>query len=183
MLKIIKKHGKIVKAYRLGDRHPVLEELMKKGKIVLMEDGTFEVFSQEAVQSESGHGQKAVAGDWIRLDSKGFPYPCTHDWFQENMRPAGGDDYEQIPRALSAWTADQEMCHEVEFLIREKGLKLDENNFEKYYSAILWGNPEAADRNAVLVFYSISYGADGRVTDADYNFVTKSEFDLSYDVI
>ena len=56
-------------------------------------------------------------------------------------------------------------------------------SFDKYYSAILWGNPEAADRNAVLVFYSVSYGDDGRVTDADYNFVAKTEFDLSYDVI
>lgn len=183
MLKIKKKHGKIVKAYRLGDRHPILEGLMNQKKIVAAEDGSFEVFSQEAVQSGSGHGQKAENGDWIRLDSKGFPYPCKHDWFQENMLPAGGDDYEQIPKALSAWTADQEMCPEVEFLIREKGLKLNEGDFNKFFSAILWGNPEAADRNAVLVFYSISYADDGRVTDADFNFVTREEFDLNYNIL
>lgn len=183
MLKIIKKHGKIVKAYRLGDSHPALEEMMAEGKIVSMEDGSFEVFSQEAVRSESGHGQRAEIGDWVRLDSKGFPYPCKDDWFRENLRPAGGDDYEQIPKALAAWNADQEMCPEVEFLIREKGLKLDEGSFRKYYSAILWGHPEAADRNAFLVFYSISYGDDGKVLDADYNFVAQEEFELNYDIL
>lgn len=51
------------------------------------------------------------------------------------------------------------------------------------YSAILWGNPEAEDRNAVLVFYSISYSGDGTVLDAEYNFVEKKEFDRTCDVI
>ena len=183
MLRIIKKNGKIVKAYRLGDSHPVLEKLMEEGKIVAVGDGFFEVFSQEAVQSGSGHGQRAKAGDWIRLDSKGFPYPCEDDWFRENLRPAGGDDYEQIPKVLSAWRADQEMCPEVEFLIREKGLKLDENSFEKYFSAVLWGNPEAADRNALVVFYEIIYGEDGSIRDADYNFITQEEFELNYVIL
>lgn len=183
MLKIKKKNGKIVKAYRLGDMNAVLEQLIADGKIVDLKDGSFEVFSQEAVQSESGHGQIAYTGDWIRLDGAGYPYPGKNDWFQENMRHIRGDDYEQIPRELLGWTADMEMCPEIEFLIREKGLKLDDNSFDKYFSAILWGNPEAADRNAVLVFYSISYEDDGAVKDAEYNFVERKEFDRTYDVI
>ncbi len=183
MLRIKKKRGKIVQAYKLGVAHMALEQLITSGKIVDLRDGSYDVFSLEAVNSESGHGQVAYAGDWMRLDSAGFPYPSKDDWFQNNMRHISGDDYEQIPKELVAWTADMEMCPEIDFLIREKGLNLDENSFDKYYSAILWGNPEAADRNAVLVFYSISYSGDGTVLDAEYNFVEKKEFDRTCDVI
>ena len=183
MLRIKKKRGKIVLAYKLGQVHEVLKQLIKTGKIVDLKDGSYEVFSLEAVNSESGHGQVAFVGDWVRLDSAGYPYPSKDDWFQDNMRHISGDDYEQIPKELIAWTADMEMCPEIEFLIREKGLNLDENSFDKYFSAILWGNLEAANRNAVLVFYSISYDGDGTVLDAEYNFVEKKEFDRTYDVI
>lgn len=183
MLRIKKKNGKIVKAYKLGEKHAVLEELLKMGKIVDLKDGSYEVFSMEAVNTKSGHGQKAYAGDWVRLDSLGYPYPSKSDWFQDNMRYVSEDDYEQIPKKLMGWTADMELCPEIEFLIREKGLRLDENSFDNYFSAVLWENPEAAARNAVLVFYSISYANDGTITDAEYNFVEKQEFERTYDVI
>lgn len=182
MLRIKKKHGKIVQAYRLGTEHERLVQLIAERKIIDLGNGSFEVFSQEAVKSESAHGQVAYAGDWIRLDGAGYPYPSKDDWFQNNMRHISGDDYEQIPKELIAWTAGMEMCPEIEFLIRETGLNLDENSFDKYYSAVLWGNPEVADRNAVLVFYSISYDG-GSVIDAEYNFVERKEFDRTYDVI
>lgn len=183
MLRVKKKHGKIAQAYKLGVKHECLEQLIAEGKIIDLKNGSFEVFSQEAVKSESGHGQVAYVGDWIRLDGAGYPYPSKDDWFQDNMRHISGDDYEQVPKELMGWTADMEMCPEIEFLIREKGLKLDENSFDKYFSAILWGYPEAADRDAVLVFYSASYNDDGAVTDAEYNFVERKEFDRTYDVI
>lgn len=182
MLRIKKKSGKIVQAYKLGEVNAVLEQLIKTGKIIDLKDGTYEVFSREAVNSGSGHGQVANVGDWVRLDSAGYPYPSKDDWFRHNMRHISGNDYEQIPKKLMGWTADMEMCPEIEFLIHNKGLKLDENNFEKFFSAILWGNPEAADRNAVLVFYSISYD-NGSVIDAEYNFVERKEFDRIYDII
>lgn len=183
MLKIKKKHGKVVKAYRLGDMYTVLKQMIEDGKIIDLKNGSFEVFSQEAVKSESGHGQVANTGDWVRLDEAGYPYPCKNEWFQENMKHVDGDDYEQIPKELCGWTADMEMCQEVEFLVRKKGLKLDKDDFDKYYSAILWGNPEAADRNAVLVFYSISYDDNGTIIDAEYNFVERKEFDRTYNII
>lgn len=183
MLRVKKKHRKIVQAYKLGTEHERLDQLIAEEKIIDLRNGSFEVFSQEAVKSESGHGQVAYAGDWIRLDGAGNPYPSKDEWFQDNMRQISDDDYEQIPKELMGWTADMEKSPEIEFLIREKGLKLDENSFNKYYSAILWGNLEAADRNAVLVFYSVSYNDDGVVTDAEYNFVERKEFDRTYDVI
>lgn len=183
MLRIKKKHGKVVKAYRLGEPRADLAQLIADKRIIDLKDGSFEVFSQEAVKSESGHGQVAYAGDWVRLDGAGFPYPSKNEWFQENMRHIDGDDYEQILKELVGWTADMDLCPEVEFLIREKGLKLDEGNFDQYFRANLWGTLEAADRNAVLVFYSINYDSDGTVMDAEFNFVEKTEFDRTYDVI
>ena len=48
-------------------------------------------------------------------------------------------------------------------------------NYDKYFSASLWGNPEVADRNAVLVFYNINYDNDGNVMDVEFNFVERTE--------
>lgn len=183
MLKIVKKQGKIVQAYRLGNEHPVLNELIAANKIKKVDECTYEVFSQEAVKAASGHGQLVGAGDWVRVDGAGFPYPCKNDWFQENLLHVAGDDYEQIPKVLSAWTADQEICPEVKFLIQKKGLVLDDDNPDMYFKAILWGNPEAAAKDAVLVFYSIVYDIAGAVIEADYNFVQREEFERSYDIL
>lgn len=182
MLKIVKKQGKIVRAFRLGDEHPVLSELIAVSKIKKVDECTYEVFSQEAVKAASGHGQLATVGDWIRIDGAGFPYPCKNEWFQQNFRHIEGDDYKQIPKVLSAWTADQPIFPEIEYLIQKKGLVLDKEHPDKYFQAILWGNPEVAAKDAVLVFYSIEYGKDGTIVDADYNFVQKNEFERTYDI-
>lgn len=184
MIDVIKKHGKTVRAYRLGKKHPVLEKLMEEKKIVPIDDGEYyEVFSQESINAESGHGQIACVGDYVKIDSKGFPYPNEAAFFYANHRHIGGDEYEQTPKPLKAWTVDEPICQEVEFLICEKGLVLNESDPEKYFYAILWGNPEAAKRDAVLVFYSLTYGENGVVQDADFNFVERSEFDKTYDIL
>lgn len=182
MFKIVKKQGKIVQAYRLGEEHPVLEKMIEEKKIKKIDETHYEIFSQEAIHASSGHGQLANIGDWIRIDGEGFPYPCRDEWFQQNLRHIDGDDYEQIPKVLSAWTAEQPMCEEIDYLIKKKGLKLDKEHPDKYFQAILWGNPEAANKDAVLVFYSIEYGKEGTIVDVDYNFVQKNEFDRTYEI-
>ena len=68
MYKVMKKQGKIVEAYRLGDNSKVLDDLEKNNKLLNLNDGRYEVFSQEAVNSESGHGQIAKKGG---LDTAG----------------------------------------------------------------------------------------------------------------
>ena len=60
---------------------------------------------------------------------------------------------------------------------------LDENNPEQYFNAFLWGTQEAAARDAVLVFYSVSYDENGSIVDAEFNFVEKTEFDCTYDLV
>lgn len=180
MIKVIKKKGNIIKAYCLSDTSPIIEKLIAEKRIVPLSDGKYEIFSQEAVNGGSGHGQVAAADDYIKIDSEGFPYPNKASYFIENHKHISGDEYEQIPKPLNAWTVQEPMCKEVSFLIREKGLVLDEANPDRYYSAVLWGTKEAAAKDAVLVFYNISYNDDGSVRDAEFNFVKREEFDKTY---
>ena len=75
MFKVIKKQGKIQKAYRLGENSPVLVRLMEEGKIKTSGDGKYEIFSQEVLKSGAVRGEQALAGDYVKLDSTGAPYP------------------------------------------------------------------------------------------------------------
>ena len=183
MLKVMKKRGKIVQAYRLGEPHSVLDCLMKTNKIIDLHNGMYEIFSQEAVKAGSGHGQLACTGDWVRIDGAGFPYPNRADWFQENLRHISGDNYEQIPKLLYAWTSDMEICPEIQFLIQKKGLILNKNNPDQYFKAFLWNTQEVAAKDAVLIFYSISYDESGKILDAKFNFVERAEFERTYDIL
>lgn len=183
MFRVIKNKGKIVKAYRLGEESPAINQLIAEGKIVSLENGKYEVFSQEALKGGSGHGELASAGDYVKVDSTGAPYPNDALYFKENHRQISGDEYEQIPKILAAWNAREPMCREIEFLIREKELVLDTEHPEQYYRASLWGTTEVADINAVLIFYSISYREDGTVEDASFNLVEGKEFERTYELV
>lgn len=180
MRKVIKKNGKIVKAYCLGESSVVERELIKEGKIVQNGSGGYELFSQEAV---NGTGEKAVKGDYFKIDSKGFPYPNDKEFFEKNHVHIQGDAYEQIPKPVLAWTKDDENSSEIDFLIREKGLVIDKDNPVKYFNAPLWGSMLSAEADAIIVFYSIDRDEEGRIVDVDFNFVAKDEFDKLYSVM
>lgn len=75
------------------------------------------------------------------------------------------------------------MCPEVEFLTEKKGLVIDRASSDRRYTAELWGTTEIAAEDAMIMFYSISYDDTGNVTDAEYNFVERSEFDRTYSVL
>lgn len=180
MFKVIKKQGKIQKAYRLGENSPVLVRLMEEGKIKISGDGKYEIFSQEVLKSGSVHGEQASAGDYVKLDSTGAPYPNEAAFFEKNHRHISGDDYEQIPVPLLAWSEKEPVCEEIRYLIQNKGLILNPEDPEHYYTAPLWGTVEAADIHAVLIFYSILYGKQGEIEDISYNLVERSEFEKNY---
>lgn len=182
MYTVIKNKGKMVKAYRLGSGSPVIQELIKAGRICTAGDGRYEVYSQEAVNGAAG-GEIAMTGDWIKVDSSGFPYPNDREYFEANHRHVEGDTFEQIPKPLQAWDEKLEMCREVEFLVEKKGLMIDTESSDRRYTAELWGAREAARADAVIVFYSISYGENGEVIDADFNFVARDEFERTYSMM
>ncbi len=180
MFRVIKNRGNILHAYRLGSDSPVLARLAAEGKIVQRKDGRYEIFSQEVQRSGAEHGELASAGDYVKLDSTGAPYPNDAAFFEANHRHLSGDMYEQLPKVLLAWDAKEPMCEEIRFLIREKGLVLDPACPERYYTVPLWGTTEAGDTRAVLVFYSVSYREDGTVADASFNLVERTEFERTY---
>ena len=60
----------------------MLKELIKDGKICDLKDGRYEIYSREAVTGAAG-GEKAMAGDWIKVDSKGCPYPNDQAYFEK----------------------------------------------------------------------------------------------------
>ena len=175
-----KKKVSVVKAYRLGEQNSVIDILQKDGRIVQKDDGSYEVFSRE---SGSGHGEKAQPGDYVKIDSSGCPYPNSAAFFEKNHRHIEGEYYEQRQKALSVWFSDDPMCPEVEFLEKNKGLVLDPDHPDRYFSAPLWGTNLTAGKDAALVFYRIDRDETGKVCDAEFNFVARDEFDKTYELL
>lgn len=74
--------------------------LIEEGAIKKNPDGTYELFSQEAV---SATGEIANAGDYFKVDSvegHHYPYPNSKDFFEENHIHVSGDVYEQKGKPL-----------------------------------------------------------------------------------
>lgn len=182
MMKVIKKQGNIIEAYRLGEESEKMQELLNKGLVVEKQAGIYEVFSQEAV---NGKGEIAYVGEFLKIDSKGMPYPNKIEYFLNNHRRLGENKYEQIPKSLEAWTCteEQELCEEILYLMEEKGLVIDKENENAYYTAPLWGTLLSAAKNAVIIFYKIERADDGKILDIDFNFVERNEFEKTYQVI
>lgn len=180
MFKVIKKNENRVSAYRLGDKSEMLDKLFMEKKIRKISNNTFEIFSQEAI---NGRGEIAHIGDYVKIDNAGFPYPNEKTFFSENHYEAGENEYIQIPHPLDAWTVDEPMCAEIEFLINHKGLIISEDNPDEYFSAPLWGTTLSAPRSSVIIFYSIFRNSESVIIDIDYNFVKRDEFEKTYIVL
>ena len=180
MLKVRKKKGNIVTAYRLGEHSEVIDELIREGKIKERPDGTFEVFSREAV---NGCGEIASPGDYIKIDSAHMPYPNSAEFFLSNHIQTGENTYEQIPRILDAWTIQEPMSEEIRFLFEEEQIMINEEDPDRYFNAQLWGAPLSAAKDAVIILYSITRDEDDKIQDISFNFVARAEFEKTYDII
>ena len=183
MLKIVKKSGKQVNAYRLGEECPELKALIQQGKLRVMPDGSFMAFSQEALLGQSGQGERCFAGDYIKIDSSGAPYPNRAAFFEANHRHISSHLYEQQPTPLDGWTVQEPMCEEITFLLEKKGLAFHPEDEAHYFTAPLWGTMEAAAKDAVIVFYSITRDETGRIIDADFNLICRDEFEKTYTIL
>ena len=183
MFEIMKKQGKTVKAYCLGAENPEIVRLISEGKIIALENGFYELMSQEAIKGGSGHGELAKTGDYVKLDNNGFPYPNARDFFDANHRHISGDNYEQIPKPLFAWTIEDPMCPEIEFLLKQNRLQIREDSQDKFFSAFLWGTLESAARDAIVVLYDVTKESTGTIKDISFNFIDRDEFNRTYNVI
>lgn len=180
MRKAIKNKGEIVKAYELGKECAEIQRLMDEGKVRKISENKYEIFSQEAI---NGKGQIACRGDFIKVDSSDSSYPNDRIFFLTNHKHIQGYEYEQIPKPVYIWQAYEDMCPEVEFLIKNKNLVINEENNEKYYTAPLWGTSLSATRDAYLIFYSIKKDFNGGIMDIDFNFVECKEFEKTYTIL
>ena len=177
MKKAIKNIGKTVEASRLGDNTPTERKLIMEGKIHLTDDGSYEIFSLEAV---NGNGERAERGDYIKFSSDGTPYPNTKEFFNANHRRISDNIYEQIPKPVDTWTADEEQSDVIRWLIENNRLVINPSDPERYFNAPLWGTLLSAAEDAVIIFYSITRDSDGNITDTDFNFIARDEFNLTY---
>ena len=132
-------------------------------------------------QENSTEGQLAQAGDYFKVDSTGAPYPNSREFFLLNHTHIEEDWYWQSSPVLKGWCREEEMCPEVEYLIRSGRLRIDENDPERYYNAFLWGAELHAASDAVIIF-------DHRETPEDlssigFRFITREEFCLTYRIV
>lgn len=179
----VKSKKKIVKAYPLGVGHPMEVALIEEGAIRLLPDGSYELFSQEAV---NGHGQIAQAGDYFKVDTidgKHFPYPNGRDWFLENHVHLSGDEFEQVNKPLLIWQSADEPIEEIRWLVDTGRLTLKPEDPAHFFNAFLWGADLSAAADATLVFYSVDRDASGAIVDISFNFVAKPEFEACYSMV
>lgn len=176
----IKKKTKTVQAWQLGSGSKMEEELISQRKIIFHPPANYEIFAQEA---SNGTGEFAIAGDYIKIDGSGFPYPNTKTFFEANHTQVGECLYEQKAKPLSVWLLGDPEDKIITFLRQHKGLVIDAQNLDRCFSAPLFGAVLSAKADAALVIYEVKREASGRITDVDYNLVAKTEFDATYEII
>lgn len=167
-------------AWEFGAGTDMEQQMIHSGKIIAHPDGTYEVFSKEATE---GKGQMANTGDFFKVDSTGFPSPCERDWFKKNHEHLEDDWYQQIAEPLMIWRKDDPEIEEIKFLVDNGALKINKDDPQKYFSALLWGTMETAPDNAVIVFYAVNRDEDGKITSIRFNFVDADYFKANYKLI
>jgi len=70
MRQAIKNKGKYVQAWELGADTAMEQTLLAEGKMHLLSDGRYEIFTLEAPD----HGEIANPGDYLKIDANGNPY-------------------------------------------------------------------------------------------------------------
>lgn len=178
----IKSKKKITKAYCLGAGSDMEAMLIEEGAIKKNPDGTYELFSQEAV---SGTGEIANAGDYFKVDSvegHHYPYPNSKDFFEENHIHVSGDVYEQKGKPLAFWQSSDPMSEEIRYLIENGKLILKTEDPEHYFNAFLRGTELSAAKDAAVILYSTDRNKTGEIMGISFNFVIAKEFKENYEI-
>lgn len=176
----VQKKTSLIQAWKLGAGTPKEKELIAKKTILLRKDGSYELFSREAMGKT---GQIAKAGDYFKVDSGGYPYPNERKIFEATHEHIEADWYRQETPVLLAWASDQPIFDVVQFLFDRKLVVLHEDDPAHFFSASLWGTEETAAKDAVLVFYRIQRDDSGNILKVEFNFVERSEFDQTYRIV
>ena len=174
----VKNKGNLVRAYELGTGSEMEKRLLAEGSIRVESDGSYRLFSQEAV---NGEGQLAHKGDFFKVDIVGgrhYPYPNKREWFLEHHRPLGSDEYEQRVCPMPIWTRDDPPCDAIDYLLQTGRLQITPEGFH----AALWGAPLSAKNDAVIVFHRLKRRGDGSIAEIGFNFVDRQIFERDYTI-
>lgn len=169
-----------VHAYELGAGTEMERLLREKAVICLEEDGSYRLFSKEAV---NGVGELARPGDYFKVEQEGeryYAYPNCREWFLRHHTPLGGDLYQQHSEALPIWRREDPPCEAVEALLAEGVLQLHPEDTEHYFRASLHGAPLSAAEDAVLVFHELTRDGRGTIRDLQFDFIERKVFDQYY---
>ncbi|MCD8116524.1 MAG: hypothetical protein LUE21_05325 [Oscillospiraceae bacterium] len=179
-LRAVKKTGRPVTAFRLGDGSEPERQLIGRGLLKQGPEDSWLVFSRE---TDGRCGERARAGDYIKLDSSGSPYPVRRDWFERNHFQGADGALYQRPVPLLFWKAGLPIREELRFLLDTGRLSLHPGDRTQYFQARLWDTDLSAASDAALLFYNLERSPCGDLTDARFNFVAGDEFDTAYTLI
>ncbi len=166
-----------VQAWELGAGTEKEKALILSGKLRACPDGTYEVFSRECA---GGAGQRARAGDFIKADDEGFPWPNGREWFLRNHQLLEGDWYRQVSGPVKIWRKEDAVTEEIRFLLDSGRLRIHPEDPPRYFSAYLWETEETAASDAVIVFSGVKKDPEGRISEVLFNFVERGYFQKHY---
>ena len=173
---VIKNKPEVVEAWRLGDCSSKETELMKSNMIVRFGD-LFEVHSQEYKE----YGEPVMIGDYFKIDKAGYPYPIDKEYFLKTHRHIEGNRWEEFPEPIMAWESADAISPEVRFLMENKGLEIDPEHPDQFFKEKM--NQDiyiAATATTLIIFNSVSYDNDGNVINANFEFLSRAEFERDY---
>ena len=166
-------------AWELGAGTDTEARLLREEKLRRLPDGSYLVFSRDT----DAQGQIARPGDYIKIDSAGFPYPNEREYFLANHTHLGGCQYRQKTPVLEAWTADAPMPPAIRFLLDTGRLRIDAQDTAHYFRAFLWGAELFAARDAVVVLDRVARDGNGEITGAEFHFIARKEFEITHKIV
>ena len=174
------KESSRIQAWELGAGSVMEQEMIRCRKIVPRPGGIYEIFSREATGKT---GQIASAGDFFKVDNYGFPHPWRKAAFLQQHQFLEGDWYQEAARRVKIWRLSDPVCEEIRFLLNRGILRIDPDNPDCCFTALIWGTEETAASDAVVVIFDTDRGAEGCITGVNFNFVEIGYFNKHYRVI
>lgn len=176
----VKKNSRPVVAFQLGNGCSEEKDLIEKNKLKKLPDDQYEVFTRE---SGAVSGQKCDSGDYIKIDTAGYPYPVKKDVF-EQMHTLYKGKWIQLSEVRSAWYCDlgsEDECEEMRFLLSNGKIEISKSSYDCYFSSNdQWETTLSAAKDAVIVFRNIERELNGSIISVNFSFVARDEFLRTY---
>ena len=163
-----------VTAFELGCGLDIEEDLINKGLIVRHED-YYEVRSREC----KGKGEVAHVGDFVKIDHSNNPYPNNRARFLSHHKKVGKNQYCQYREIIWSWQYGDAKNDVIEHLLDSDKLTINEDSYDSFYEADIWGTTLSAKKIDIILIYSVDRDGD-RIISVDFNLIAKEEFDKTY---